>query len=225
MTFKELESTDIVLGRSREISQGMFINASPIAEEFFTSSAQIIPSGSVYIEDVTQGAYFVNVYDLAPYDASGLVVPEASVAFNISYGHKDGSGSFFGPDNTASVSQDEGKVPSTTKTMYSQYTNVLLSPNDDTFSFFGGKQSKSVYIIDFSTERIRDRMDEGNFVFKLGVSDGTYSASVSLIDDSRCTTNQQTNQEVDGGKVYNIAKGNFDTVTIADDDRRVRGVG
>jgi hypothetical protein len=226
MTFKELESTDIVLGRSREVSQGMFLNASPIVEEFFTSSEQTQPSGSEFIEDVTQGSYFVNVYDLPPVDASGLINPEATVTLNISYGHKEGSGSYLGPqgeDNTA-TEQDERKVPSATKTMYSQYSNVLLSPNDDTFTFFGGDQSDSIYVIDFATERIRDRMDEGNFVFQLGVQaeEGgiVYSASVSFIDDSRAQTNQQTNQEVEGGKVFNIAKGNFDTTEITDDDRK-----
>jgi hypothetical protein len=227
MTFKELESTDIVLGRSREVSQGMFLNASPIVEEFFTSSEQTQPSGSEFIEDVTQGSYFVNVYDLPPVDASGLINPEATVTLNISYGHKEGSGSYLGPqgeDNTA-TEQDERKVPSATKTMYSQYSNVLLSPNDDTFTFFGGAQSDSIYVIDFATERIRDRMDEGNFVFQLGVQaevDGVvYSASVSFIDDSRAQTNTQTNQEVEGGKVFNIAKGNFDTIEILDSDKQV----
>jgi len=223
MTFKELEITDIVLGRSREISRGIFANESPVAEIFFTSSEQTVQSGSEFIEDISQGAYLLNVFDVNPVDDSGLINPEASVIFDISYGHRLGSGSFLGSaglDNPSS-SQDERKIPSATKTMYSQYSNILLSPNDNVFTFFGGKISDSVYFMDFASERMRDRMDEGNFVFQLGVSSASISASVSFIDDSRAQSNTRTGQEVEGGKVFNIAKGDFDTLEILDEDRKV----
>jgi hypothetical protein len=86
----------------------------------------------------------------------------------------------------------DSKSPRITKTIYSQYKNILLNPDDKKFTFtqqilrtdgtlgFAGYNSDSIYVINFSTSRMKERLDEGNFMMTLGVTiDGNQSSEIN----------------------------------------------
>ena len=91
--------------------------------------------------------------------------------FSLSYGPLNGYGS---PINSA----HNNKTPQITKNVYSQYKNILLNPDDKRFTFtrkvnnsFVGYDADYCHFINFSTSQsMKERIDEGNFLFTLGVS-------------------------------------------------------
>ena len=98
------DDEDIITSIQQTISSGMWSGGTGTLSSFYTSSVQ---SGST-------GQYYYDVYKTDPASDS-----EAEIQFSVAYGHKGGSGSL----------GQTGNFPS--KAIYSQYRNLLLSPNDN----------------------------------------------------------------------------------------------
>jgi hypothetical protein len=177
--FKELDETDKVAGRVTSVHDGLFSgdNPSEMVNFFYDEESHETPlamaSSVKDIEDnwisPRKEDYYTDIYHEEVYVA-GLLNQNTEQQFSISYGHVNGFGS---PIKAAF----NNKTPQITKTVYSQYKNILLNPDDKRFTFtrrvdnsFVGYDADSVHIINFSTSRMKERIDEGNFLFSLGVS-------------------------------------------------------
>jgi hypothetical protein len=197
MIFKAYESTDIVLGKTSKVSSGFWSDGDFARSQSYlaTSSAQTVLTGS-NAYDVLNGLYYYNIYNDNP------LLVSAQVHFSIAYGDYQGSGS---------SALDTGSLYiNPTKTIYSQYKNYLLPPSDTKFSFRTGSlvttsttdttttvDSDSIYVISFSADKYKDRVDEGQLEFSLSGSSGVYT----FIDDSSVSSKYSD--------VYNIISGSI----------------
>lgn len=163
--------------------------------EFFTSSVQSQSSGE----------YYLDVFREDPTSNTS-----AETQFAVSYGHFKGSGSQ--QPQYASV----GFSP--TKAIYSQYSNLLLAPDDTQFSISNRSGSLSANLMQFHAinvqrNRFREKMDPANWELHISgtISPGqgtnpataTGDVGIKLIDDSSVSDGSVT----EGGKVYKIVSG------------------
>ena len=187
------DDEDIITSIQQTISSGMWSGGTGTLSSFCTSSVQ---SGST-------GQYYYDVYKTDPASDS-----EAEIQFSVAYGHKGGSGSL----------GQTGNFPS--KAIYSQYRNLLLSPNDNFFTFTPTTDVSSIYAISLTRARLREKIDPGNWELRLATAESSAtsgSGKIKLIDDSGATTNPTVSE---GGRVFNvvsgtIAGGTADTNTTA----------
>lgn len=200
MIFSKFSDSDVVLGRTNRVSSGFWSTGDYAHSQsaLFTSSTQTQITGSGGISDIKSGMYYYNVYNSDP----GSDVA-SQVHFSLAYGDLYGSGS--GDANTSSLLN-------ATKAVYSQFKNYLLSPSDDVFSFKTGSylssngsiidttsviSGSSIYVISFSTNKFKDRVDEGQLEISLSGSSGKFT----FVDDSTIIKSQQD--------VYNIISGSI----------------
>ena len=164
---------------------------------------------------VKSGDYYANVYNLPPTE------PNAEVQFTVSYGDKNGYGSRVG-EKSASV----------TKAIYNQYKNILLGLETlFTFPKIGDEveDRESIYIINFASSRIKEKLDEGNLEFTLKLKHKYVDPSTNELrefvyeqtfrDDSR----YQTDTQIEAGrsrigKVFNIIKGSLTDIAPQTED-------
>ena len=193
MIFSKFNSDDIVIGRINQVSSGMFGTGS-----LFVSQSSFVTQSGTFGQgyqltgsnpfDIKNGQYYLDVY-------SG-----GDLYFDLAYGDYVNSGSsrFDDPNYTSPVLANE------TKTIYSQYKNVLLQPGDDLFSFATGSvsnliDSEAIYVLNFAANKFKDQIDPGQIQV-------TFSGSVNpkkftFIDDSQII-NKQLN-------VYNLISGSI----------------
>jgi hypothetical protein len=204
MIFSQFQDTDIVAGRTTRVASGFWPDgytdwsSSYLEDNFYSLTQSVSPSpsyGSSFY-DVRKTMYYLDVYPNSTYKEN------LDSYFSITYGHiagDVGSGSF-----TNEV--DKIKV-SPTKTVYSQYKNMLLGTLDEDgkFSFLTGSgrspsqvdniDADDIFVISFSSYKMKDRIDESilelTFTGNLG--------SVTLKDDSPYQTQVQS--------VYNLISG------------------
>ena len=111
--------------------------------------------------DVRFGDYYANVYNEEP-TIGDIENENASVQFSVAYGNKFGYGSRKGT-----------KTASVTQAIYSQYRNILLGPGDEDFTFtsdnasLSGVNRDSIFVLNFSSTAIKEKIDEGNLEFTL----------------------------------------------------------
>lgn len=200
MIFQTFNSTDTVSGRVQPVSTGMWSGGEPRHTTFFTSSVQAAPTGSSAF-DPLNGLYYLNVYDANP--SSSLT---AEVYFSIAYGHVAGSGS-----SDFDLDSNTGSLIKPTQAIYAQYKNLLLSPDDSDglFSFQSGSiesptavDSSDIYVINFKSDKVKDRLDPGQFEIKFTGSSGSFT----FIDDSTYNKSVLTTS---GGKRFNIISGSL----------------
>jgi hypothetical protein len=127
------------------------------------------------------------------------------VQFSLAYGHALGSGS--------SAQGTLNDSPS--RAIYSQYRQLLLSPNTSRFITAGSGSTDHIYAVNFKRNRLRERLDAGNFELPLvsissRATNATGSVSVGstivrLIDDSSIASATVG----DSGRVYNIVSGSL----------------
>jgi len=190
--FKDFQSTDVVTGRIQSVSNPLWTSGDFELNNFYTSSIQTIITGANALEPLS-GLYYLNVYDSDP-----NIDPTAEIQFSISYGNQVGSGSFSSV-NSASI------YP--TQTIYTQYKNIILSPNESQFtfataSFNNGIASQDIYVISISGNRYKENFDAGQFQFALYGNNGISY----FIDDS----SQSTQNGVSTNNVFNIVSGTLD---------------
>jgi hypothetical protein len=196
MIFKEFDKTDIVAGRIQPVSTGIWSDGETEWGTFYTSSQQTMRSASQF--EPLNGLYYTNVYDGHPDSGS------SDIYFSLAYGHYAGSGSSDFDLNTSN-----GSLLYPTKAIYNQYRNLLLTPGDNLFTFAtasvgsnnGVTSSDDILVINFKSNKVKDRLDPGQFEITL-----SGQQPLTLIDDSK--DNPETGVST-GGKRYNLIKGNL----------------
>ena len=183
---------DIVSNQTEVVTAGLWSDNVASLITHFTSSAQTN----------TQRRYYTDVYHKAP-SATG-----SAVQYSLAYGHALGSGS-----DSQGTLQD-----SPSKAIYSQYRQILLPPGDTRFTTAGSGSTDHIYVVNFKRNRMRERLDPGNFELPLmqlasgralnatgSVLISSSNKIITLIDDS--TIASATLGE--SGKVYNIVSGSL----------------
>ena len=166
--FKKFGTNDTVSNQVYPKTNGLWSNASPSLNTFFTSS--------VYTN--TQKEYYLAVL-------SSTSSCDYQEEFYIAYGNLYGSGS---------LSQGGQANDNPSRAIYSQFKNILLEPEDSAFSFPSGStptstpifvDSDSIYIISFNQKLTKDKVDPGN-----------WELSLSPLTGSTLPNNQNTSSAV-----------------------------
>lgn len=212
MIFKPFDPSDVVAGRIQPVSTGLWSDGETEWSASYTSSQQTQASASQF--EPLNGLYYTNVYDGPTGSAN------SDIYFSIAYGHYAGSGS-----STFDINTSNGSLLFPTKAVYNQYRNLLLTPGDTLFTFAsasvgsakGELDSEDIYVLNFRGNKVKDRLDPGQFEITLK---GATGPSLTLIDDSRDNPNTTTET---GGKRYNLIRGNL--VSGATTSNNYEGVG
>ena len=194
--FKRFEEDDIVRANPSEISTGLWTGDTGSLEAFYTSSTQTASLA---------GKYFFDIYDIDP--SSSL----AEIQFSIAYGHIAGSGS-------ATLTEDDNALLET-KATYFQYRNILLTPDDANFTFLPDSSgadfdADEIFIINIRRQRLREKLDPGNWLLQLAHSSGSGGSGSALthsfIDDSGQTLGESFGNS---GRVFNVVSGSLTGVS------------
>lgn len=184
--FTEFSQTDDITTISGiDVTTGMWSGDTGSLAAIYTSSVQVATSGEFY-------------YDL--YD--GPNPAEADIQFSVAYGHVSGGGS---PTLTT---LNTSTLP--TQVIYSQYRNILLGKNVNTFTF-NETASNDIYVINIQRSRLRQAIDPGNWQLGLSGSNGLFT----FVDDSGLGTAVAGN--LIANNVYNIRSGSLGTTGFAND--------
>lgn len=196
--FTRFEAGDIVENAQADvITAAMWTNndgeLKMSQNEIYTSSVQVNASGLYYREF---------------YRDNPQLTASAEPQFAVAYGHYHGSGS-------APISQyaSEGRTP--TKTIYSQYANLLLVPGDEQFTINSVNETSALFI-NVNRNRYKERIDPGNWTFTIN-GNGNFTAGggeITLTDDSMA--NNATLG--DFGALYKVVTGSIgitDTAGLA----------
>jgi hypothetical protein len=184
-------ANDVVANQIETVTAGMWSDNLASLTTYFTASTQT----------TTQRRYYVDVYQDTP-TADG-----AAVQFALAFGHALGSGS-----------DSQGQLnDSPSKAVYSQYRQLLLSPTDTRFTTAGSGSTDYIYIVNFKRNRMKERLDAGNFEIPLVAISSratnatgsvvTGSGIITLIDDSSISSAAVG----DSGKIYNIVSGSVNS--------------
>jgi hypothetical protein len=186
MIFKEFTSDDIVVADQTIVTTGLWSGDTGSLE------------GTTMLLYDTQvgksGEYYLDVYDVDP-NTNDL----AEVQFAVTYGHINGGGA------PTLVNDEQAKLP--TKSIYSQYRNLLLDPTDTKFSF-QGVESDHIYVINIQRARVREQLDPGNWQLPLSGANGV----LTFIDDSNQTLGALTANSR-AGRVYNVVSGSITSIS------------
>ena len=191
-TYTKFDAVNDVVGNQTEtVTAGLWSDNLASLTTYFTASDQT----------TSQRRYYVDVYQDAP-SADG-----AAVQYSLAYGNALGSGS-----------DSQGQLnDSPSRAIYSQYRQLLLAPTDTRFTTAGSGSTDSIYIVNFKRNRLKERLDPGNFEVPLVKilsrdtnatgSVATGSGIITLIDDSSIAA-ASVGQS---GKVYNIVSGSINS--------------
>jgi hypothetical protein len=179
---------DVVSNQTEVVTAGLWTDGVAGLTTYYSSSA----------ETTSQRRYYLDVYQDTP-SAEG-----AAVQFSVAYGHALGSGS-----------SALGLNDSPSKAIYSQYKQLLLNSNSSRFITAGSGSTDSIYVINFKRNRLKERLDAGNFELPLAsITSRAVNATgsvvvgstvIKLIDDSSIGSATIG----DSGKVYNIVSGSI----------------
>lgn len=188
--YKRFETSDIVPASQTIVTTGLWSGDTGSLEG--TSSLKLYDN-----QLVNSGEYYFDVYNEDPNSAPTSELAE--VQFAITYGHIDGGGAPRLEDD------DLAKLP--TKTIYSQYRNLLLGQDDTKFSF-EAVESDHIYVINIQRSRVREQLDPGNWELPLSGANGIFT----FIDDSNETLEAFT-QTTAAGRVFKVVSGSINTPT------------
>jgi hypothetical protein len=189
-TFSKFDTVnDVIKNQTEVVTGGLWSDNLASLTTYFTASTQT----------VAQRRYYVDVLQANP-STEG-----AAVQYSLAYGHALGSGS-----------DSQGQLnDSPSRAIYSQFKQLLLNPSDTRFTTAGSGSTDSIYVVNFKRNRMRERLDAGNFEIPLNkVTTHTTNATgsvtlgsgiVTLIDDSSISTATYGSS----GKVYNIVSGSI----------------
>ena len=181
------QGNDIVKNQIEVVTGGVWSNGSGSLATMFTSSAQTI----------SQRRYYTDVYNELP-DAES-----SAVQFSVAYGHALGSGSI-------GTNQD-----SPSKAVYSQYRQLLLNPTDTRFTTAGSGSTDSIYIVNFKRNRLKERLDAGNFELPIKsintrVVNATGSITLGSLDYTFIDDSSLASATIgDSGRKYNLVSGSI----------------
>ena len=196
MIFNTFDPTDIVTGRTTRVSSGFFpCNVANWSQSLFMddlwsltgSAATPSPAFGATAYDVRRTMYYVNVFpSINEYNNNDPY-------FSVTYGNIYGSGSFLLEASTIETNS--------TREIYTQYRNLLLGTLELSKEFAfqlgtnGTVNASDIWVIGFSSYKMKDRVDEGLLQLSFSGSNGLFT----FIDDSSTTTQVQT--------VYNLIQG------------------
>jgi hypothetical protein len=182
---------DVISNQTEVVTAGVWSDGIASLTTYATGSAQT----------TSQRRYYVDVYQEASVNEG------AATQFSLAYGNALGSGS----DSQGTLSDSPSKA------VYSQYRQLLLKPNDSRFTTAGSGSTDSIYIVNFKRNRLKERLDAGNFELPLvSISTRTANATgsvtvgtrvIKLIDDSSLASATVG----DSGKIYNIVSGSINS--------------
>ena len=188
MLFTQFESTDIVNGKITRVSSPLWPggNVGALQSSFYTNPYQVVATGS-NSNDLKNGLYYNDVYYAGQ--------PFFSVAFGNAYGN----------GTSATDVSTVHAYPS--KVIYSQYKNVLLPSTQQSFTFLTASSgtttttitSSNIYVLAFSVNQYKDRIDEGNIQFSLSGSNGLFT----FIDDYTLTNAVNDSYNIISGSIVN----------------------
>ena len=182
-------ANDVIANQTEVVTGGLWSDNVASLTTYFSSSA----------ETITQRRYYIDTYQADP------STDTAAVQYSLAYGNALGSGS-----------DSQGQLnDSPSRAIYSQYKQLLLAPGDTRFTTAGSGSTDSIYVVNFKRNRLRERLDPGNFelpLTKVSSRDSNATGSVvvgttvvTLIDDSVATTGSIGQS----GRVYNIVSGSI----------------
>jgi hypothetical protein len=182
-------ANDVIANQTEVVTGGLWSDNVASLTTYFSSSA----------ETITQRRYYIDTYQADP------ATDTAAVQYSLAYGNALGSGS-----------DSQGQLnDSPSKAIYSQYKQLLLAPGDTRFTTAGSGSTDSIYVVNFKRNRLRERLDPGNFelpLTKVTSRDSNATGSVvvgttvvTLIDDSVASTGSIGQS----GRVYNIVSGSI----------------
>ena len=190
-TYTVFAPDDVVTNSKQTVTAGLWSGNIGSLTTFFTASSQT----------TSQRRYYVDIYDDAP-SSDG-----SAVQFAAAYGHALGSGS-------SDLGTEENPA---SKAVYAQYKNLLLEKGASRFVTAGSGSTDSIYVINVKRNRVKERLDEGNFELPLigidvrdtnatgSVTVTADSGSITLIDDSSISSATVGVS----GRVYNIVSGSI----------------
>jgi hypothetical protein len=192
-TFTKFDvANDVISNQTEVVTAGMWSDGLANLITHYTASGQT----------TVQRRYYVDVYHKTPSDTG------SAVQYSLAFGHALGSGS-----------DSQGQLnDSPSKAIYSQYRQLLLPPSDTRFTTAGSGSTNYIYVINFKRNRMKERLDAGNFEIPLRQiasgrdTNATGSVAVSssqqiitLIDDSSLASAKIG----DSGRVYNVVSGSI----------------
>jgi hypothetical protein len=188
-TFSVFAPDDVVTNSKQTVTAGLWSDGLGSLTTVFTASAQT----------TSQRRYYVDIYNDVP------SLDTSATQFSIAYGNALGSGS-------SELGTEENPA---SKAIYSQYRSLLLEKNASRFITAGSGSTDSIYVINVKRNRVKERLDEGNFELPLaeilsrpGNATGSFtmgSSTITLIDDSSVAS---ATVGV-AGRVYNIVSGSL----------------
>lgn len=207
MIFKNFDPTDIVEGKTTKVSSGFWPDgstywSSSFLENNFWDLVNLQTKSTAYGSsqfDVRKTLFYTDVYPNRTYKDS-----YKDPFFSIAYGHV-GGGNVGG--GSGSFDFETGSIQvGPTKAIYNQYKNLLLGNTDldGRFTMKTGStevNADDIFVINFSTYKTKDRIDEGVFEISLAGPNGTV---VTLIDDSFYTGKVQSVYQLVSGSLASV---------------------
>ena len=197
MSFKQLDPEDFTFDMDSVVAPIWSTLSSSLSASFYTSSLQQSSIG---------GKYYVDVYNSDP-----NTNPNAQIQYSIAYADKNGSGSAWYSYAAP------GKSPS--KTIHSQFTNLLLGENENTSFNFGGANNDGIffYVIVINRSGYKQSIMPGSLQIK-----GLAGPNIYITDNSLITS---TIDYTPAGRRYTLGSGSFgDGITPASVIASNRGV-
>jgi len=206
MIFNQFDDTDVVAGRTSRVASGFwpdavtFLSQSLLSDNYFELTQSFLtpsPSYGSSIYDIRRTMYYLDVFPSTSTHANND--PYFSVAYGNFYGDL-GSGSF-----TVDVDSIKAFAP---KAIYTQYQNMLVGSTDASGKFqmkSGSASDKTtaddIFVLSFSSYKLKDKLDEGIFEITLTGSNG----SITVRDDSPFLSQASS--------VYNLITGSINDST------------
>lgn len=191
-TFSRFTVDDMVNQQTELVTGGVWSTGLGSLITHFSSSTQT----------TTQRRYYVDVQNSIPTASDSLV------QYSVAYGHAYGSGS----DSQGQLSDSPARA------IYSQFRQLLLNTSETRFTTQGSGSTDSIYAITFKRNRMKERLDPGNFEIPLTTitsravnATGSVvvgSSVFTLIDDSSINTTPIVGAM---GRVYNVVSGSINS--------------
>lgn len=187
-TFTKFDmGNDVISNQTETVTAGLWSDNLASLTTYHTASTQT----------TSQRKYYADVLQDLP-TAEGAVVQ-----FALAYGNALGSGS----DSTGQLNDSPSRA------VYSQFKQLLLNPTDTRFTTAGSGSTNSIYVVNFKRNRLKERLDAGNFEIPLAnITSRDVNATgsvvpgtkiITLIDDSSIKAASVGTS----GKVLNIVSG------------------
>jgi hypothetical protein len=173
MSFLKLSSTDLVVSNDAVTAPAWFHGSPTLAGANMWTASTFSPAPTFYADVYYNSGTTYSTY------------PQ----FSIAYGQISGSGAAYFNSLVPSASA--------TRTVYSQYRNLMYADENTSFNFgTGNTAAEDIFVINVNRYSYKESLFPGTFNLNIG---GT-----NLTDDSNDAT---TINYVDCGRVYNVVKG------------------